>query len=123
METSSHLLLHCDFFGTVWFFILRWLGIYTVMPYDVISHFTQFSFIGGAAKSKRYILQVIWYATVWEIWKERNNRVFSEKQWSIQQMVDKIKSVTFMWLKGKYVHLPFNYHSWWLSPFTILGIG
>jgi len=64
IETSSHLLLHCDFFGTVWFFILRWLGFYSVMPYDLISHFTQFSFIDGVAKSKRYILQVIWYATV-----------------------------------------------------------
>jgi len=39
METSSHLLLHCDIFGSVWYFILRWLGIYSVMPYDVSSHF------------------------------------------------------------------------------------
>jgi len=32
METSSHLLLHCDMFGSVWYFILRWLGIYFVLP-------------------------------------------------------------------------------------------
>jgi len=57
-------------FGSAWYFILRWLGIYSVMPSDVTSHFIQFSFLGGAAKSKRSILQVIWYATMWEIWKE-----------------------------------------------------
>jgi hypothetical protein len=68
------------FFGAVWYFILRWLGIYSVMPYDISGHFNQFSFIGGAAKSKRSILQVIWFATVWEIWKERNNRVFNDKK-------------------------------------------
>jgi len=51
------------------------------------------------------------------------NRVFNEKKCSIQQVVDKIKSTTFMWLKGKYINLPLNYHGWWLSPFTILGIG
>jgi len=29
---------------------------------------------------------------------------------AIQQVVVKIKSLTFMWLKGKYVNLPLNYH-------------
>ena len=96
METSSHLLLHCDMFGSGWYFILRWLGIYFVLPSDVISHFIQFSFLCGAAKSKRSILQVIWYATMWEIWKERNNRVFNNKICSIQLVVDKIKSLNFM---------------------------
>jgi len=55
METSSHLFLHCDFFGSVWNFILRWLGVFSVMSYDVPSHFNQFSFIGGAAKSKQNV--------------------------------------------------------------------
>jgi len=91
--------------------------------FDVISHFIQFSFLCGAAKSKRSILQVIWYATMWEIWKERNNRVFNNKKCSIQLVVDKIKSLNFMWLKGKYTNLPLNYHGWCLSPFIILGIG
>ena len=92
------LVITLSFFGVVWYFIRRWLGIYSVMPYDISSHFNQFSFIGGAAKSKRSILQVIWFAT-WKIWKEGNNRVFSDNKCSIQQVVDKIKSLTFMWLK------------------------
>jgi len=54
------------------------------LSYDVSSHFNQFSFIGSAAKSKQHILQAIWFATVWEIWKERNNRAFNEKKGSIQ---------------------------------------
>jgi len=94
-----------------------------VLPCDASSHFYQLSFIGGATKSRRSILQVIWYATVWEIWKERNNRVFNDKHCSIPQVVDKIKSLTFLWLKGKLVSLSLNYHGWWLSLFTILGIG
>jgi hypothetical protein len=123
VETSSHLLLHCNFFGTVWNYIFRWIGVSSVLPLDVSSHFHQFSLLGGVARSRRLILQVIWFATVWEIWKERNNRVFTNKNCSILQVVDKIKCLTFMWLKGKYVTLPSNYHGWWLSPFTILGIG
>jgi hypothetical protein len=34
-----------------------------------------------------------WFATVWEIWKERNNRLFTYKSCSVLQMVD-----NFTWL-------------------------
>ena len=123
VEISSHLIIHCDLFGTIWNHIFRWIGVSSVLPSDVISLFNQFNFIGGAVKSRRVLLQVIWFAKVWEIWKERNNRVFNDKNSSIPQVVDKIKSLTFMWLKEKYVSLPANYHGWWLSPFALLGIG
>jgi hypothetical protein len=63
METSSHLFLHCHFFGSVWICILRWLGIISVMHSDVSSHFNHFGFLGGVAKSKQHILQAIWFAT------------------------------------------------------------
>lgn len=71
METSSHLLLHCDIFGSVWNYILRWLGVSIVMPYDATSHFYQFSFIGEVTKSRRSMLQVIWFATVWEMERKK----------------------------------------------------
>jgi len=67
MKTSSHLFLHCTIFGSVWYHILRWLGLAAVLPCDATSHFYQFGFIGGVAKTWRSILQVIWFATVWEI--------------------------------------------------------
>ena len=47
---------------------------------------------------------------------------FKDKECQFVQVVDKIKSFTFRWLKAKYATLPFNFHGWWLSPFTILGI-
>lgn len=122
-ETSSQLLFHCKFFGLVWNYILRWLGVFTALPYEASSHFYQFSYLGGVAKSSRSLLQVIWFAMVWEIWKERNNQIFNVKNCSVQQVVDKIKALSFMWLKEKLVSLSLNYHGWWHSPFTILGIG
>ena len=123
VETSSHLFLHYTLFASVWNHIYQWIGVSAFMPADVADHFIQFSYIGGAAKTRCSILQVIWFATTWEIWKERNNKIFNAKESSIMQVVDKIKSVTFRWLKVKCISLPFNYHDWWLSPFTILGIG
>jgi len=123
VETSSHLFLHCNLFGSVWNHIYRWVGVSAVMPANVADHFIQFSHIGGVAKTRRSILQVIWFAATWELWKERNNIIFNTIESPISQVVDKIKAVTFRWLKVKLVTLPFNYYGWWLSSFTILGIG
>jgi len=123
IETSTHLFFHCNLFSSVWNHIFLWLGVVTAMPHDVTGHFNHFSHLGGFSKSRHSITQVIWYATVWEIWKERNNRIFNAKASSILQVVDRIKLLTFQWLKVKFATLPFNYHGWWLSSFTLLGIG
>jgi len=122
MESSNHLFLQCNFFGFVWHLIYRWLGFSAAVPFYVPDYFNQLSYSGGIAKVRRSILQVIWFAMVWKIWKERNNRLFNVKECSVIQVVDKIKSLAFTWLKAKFTSLPFNYHVWWFSPFTILGI-
>jgi len=123
LESSNHLFLHCNVFGSIWHLIYRWLDISAAVLFHVPDHFNQFSYNGGISKDRRSILHVIWFAIVWEIWKERNNRLFNVKECSVIQVVDKIKSLTFAWLKAKFASLPFNYHGWWLSLFTILGIG
>ena len=121
-ETSTHLFLNCNHFSSVWNQIIQWLGVSTVLPSDVVGHLNHFRFLGGAAKSRRSILQVIWYSTVLEIWKERNNKIFNAKESTIMQVVDMIKSLTYKWLKVKFATLPFNYHGWWLNLFILLGI-
>jgi len=122
VESSAHLFLHCNVSGSVWHLIYGWLGISAAAPQFLPDHFIHFSFLGGSGKVCQSILQVIWFATIWKIWKERNNRLFTDKTCSIPQVVDKIKSLTFMWLKARFATLPFNLHGCWLSPFTILGI-
>jgi hypothetical protein len=64
VESSYHLFLHCNIFGSVWHFIYRWIGLSAVVPRYVPDHFNLFSFGGGSAKVRHSILQVIWFATV-----------------------------------------------------------
>ena len=122
-ESSHHLFLHCNVFGSVWHCIYKWIGVVAVTPYKVPDHFNQFSYSGNVSKVRSSIIQVIWFASAWEIWKERNNRIFTDKECSVIQVVDKITFLDFRWLKGKFPTLPLNYHGWWLKPFTMLGIG
>lgn len=68
------------FFGSVWNLILRWIGLSTVAPFLPSEHFTQFNFGGGGPQMRQSLLNVIWFATVWELWKERNNMIFKCKE-------------------------------------------
>lgn len=61
--------------------------------------FNQFSVSGGITKRRRSITQVIWFAIVWEIWKERNNKLYNDKESSIGPVLDRIKALAFRWLK------------------------
>ena len=123
LEDVNHLFLHCSFFGSVWNFILRWVGLSSAAPFSPPDHFTQFRLGGGGPQMRQYLLTVIWFATVWELWKERNNMIFKFKECSILRLVDKIKLLSLSWLRMKYVHLSFNYHGWWLNPLVMMDYG
>jgi len=101
---------------------LHWVGISMVAPFDVVDHFTQFLLSGGGSQVLNTLLKTIWFATIWEIWKEKNNRIFKDKECSIMHVIDKIKSLSFSWLKEKFVQFSLNYHGWWLSPLAMIGI-
>jgi len=108
METANHLFLHCSFFGSVWNCILYWVCLSMVAPFDVSDHYYQFFFCGSGYQVRNNFLNIIWLATIWEIWKERNNRIFKDKDYSIMRIVDKIKSLSFSWLKEKFVLFSLN---------------
>ena len=87
VETSAHLFLHCNNFGSGWYHIYCWIGISSAVPFHVSDHFMQFGAVGGVSKGRQSILQVISFATVWKIWKERNNMLFNGTKCSIVQVV------------------------------------
>lgn len=37
---------------------------------------------------------LIWHATIWSIWKERNARIFNNQMKEVEELVDEIKAVS-----------------------------
>lgn len=67
--------------------IIWWLGVFflnlqrsRIAFYD---HFVQLTYSAGSLKAKRSLLQLIWFACVWVLWSETNNRLFNQKEKSI----------------------------------------
>jgi hypothetical protein len=44
---------------------------------------------------------IVWFTTVWVIWKERNNRIFQQTVSTPFPLLEKVKLNSFLWLKAK----------------------
>ncbi|MFS8006822.1 hypothetical protein Hanom_Chr14g01253641 [Helianthus anomalus] len=54
--------------------------------------------IKGSACRKR-VIEVIFDATLWHIWKARNSVIFEGNQFNAGKVVEDIKEDSFMWIK------------------------
>ncbi|GAU31515.1 hypothetical protein TSUD_332900 [Trifolium subterraneum] len=122
METAQHLFISCSTFGSLWSSVRSWIGFSSVDPHSLTDHFLQFTFSSGGLSVRRSFLQLIWLVCVWVIWNERNQRLFRNSEQTLPRLLDKVKLYSYWWLKTTNMNLVSNYHSWWTSPFTCLGM-
>ena len=109
-ESVDHLFINCDIFGSIWYLVGKWLGIDFVSFGVIRDHYALFSHMAGLPQLTHSLLKVIWLAYVWELWKERNNRVFKNAATDPYTILDKIKLNSFLWLKTNQASITFCYH-------------
>ena len=120
-ETTNHLFLDCNIFSSLWYQVWQWLGISLMMPSDLRHHYYHFTNMAGPPRVTHLFLRIIWFASVWVLWKERNNRVFQYAVYSSTGMLEKVKLYSFLWLKVKYATFNYSYHDWWKHPIHCMG--
>jgi len=54
-----------------------------VDPHNIIDNFIQFSHSAGGSRARRNCVQLLWFASVWIFWIEKNSRLFKLKERSI----------------------------------------
>lgn len=77
-ETANHIFLGCVTFGRVWPLVWQWLQLSLVIPCVLRDHFFQFSHMVAMPRSSHSFFKIIWLASAWVIWKERNNWIFQQ---------------------------------------------
>jgi len=122
LESTTHLFLHCDTFSELWSSVRFWLGIYSVPSGELRHHFTQFTKMTGMPRSSHLFLTIIWFATVWVIWKEQNNCVIQNATTTTYLLLEKVKLNSFLWLKSKQAALVYSYTNWWKHPLLCMGL-
>jgi hypothetical protein len=76
VENSNHLFLHCPSAMLVWLEVFNWIGVPLIIPPSIASLFELFSGVAKNAKIRKGFL-MIWHATLWSIWKARNNAILA----------------------------------------------
>jgi len=94
-ETATHHFLDCDMFGSLWSHVWLWLGISLVPSGDVHQHFIQFINMVGLPRSTHMFFKIIWFTSVWVIWKEMNDRAFNNKASISSILIEKVKLTSF----------------------------
>ncbi|MCI26684.1 heat-shock protein, partial [Trifolium medium] len=94
-ESTHHLFIFCSTFGSIWDLVRSWIDISSTGFTSIRDHFVQFTLSAGGSRARRSFLQLIWLASVWVVWTERNHRLFRGSASTPHQMLDKIKLFSY----------------------------
>jgi hypothetical protein len=100
IETTDHLFVSCRFTTRIWELILQCLGLEGIHPrqWRGLSITDWWSLMADSAFPQRKALASLSLLMVWEIWNERNARMFYSKKSFTFVLVDKIKAESRLWV-------------------------
>jgi hypothetical protein len=111
LESAAHLFLHCDFAFSIWWDVFRWLGISVVLPASLPILFEYFIGLARSKKARKgYML--VWHTTLWQIWRSRNDVIFSNKVTTVEECVEGIKVLSWKWSAQKLKIASCLYYEW-----------
>jgi hypothetical protein len=99
-ETNNHLFVHCRFTIRVWELLKDWIGMHAIHPRQWQGLHIQdwWSSMAERPSPLRKGLASLILLVVWELWQERNVRIFHHKLAPTFVIVDRIKSEARLWV-------------------------
>ena len=78
-ETGNHLFIHCSFSKKVWDFLTQDLGHSWCVPFNLLDFFCQWHGLFNMSVLQEKSSSILPHFC-WSIWKERNNRIFRDRE-------------------------------------------
>jgi hypothetical protein len=104
LETTSHLFTECQYSLAIWEKAGHWLRVDGLLPGNwVDSHELSAWFVGlgnCGQRSKRDGLRSMVMLIVWEIWKERNRRIFNNAARPTDLLISAIQDEARTWIRA-----------------------
>lgn len=72
-------------------------------------------------KELKRVFRIIWHATIWAIWKARNDIIFKNGVLEVEDVVDDIKRLSWKWSLSRLKIQPCMYYEWLWDPRWCLG--
>jgi len=114
-EVSDHLFLNCVTATAVWTKLLSWLGFTYHPPPDLFYHWKWRDELSRNKKIRK-AYQIIWHAAIWTIWRIRNDFIFNNSPFGIDEMVEDIEVLVCRWVLSR-LNLPVClFYEWMWNP-------
>jgi hypothetical protein len=105
MESADHLFVHCRFTLRLWNKAKEWLGLLALRTNNWADLFFPEWWNISTSGHGRKGLATLYMLIIWEIWNERNDRVFKNKQAPLQIIFDRVKKEARLWVLAGAKHL------------------
>jgi len=119
-ETSLHLLLHCDFASSVWLQIMVWFECFFHIPPNLFVHWECWGGLERNSKIKKG-RWLVWLATLWLLWKVRNDSIFNQKIYKVEEVVEEIKVLSWRWILSRTKFPVCLFYEWCWDPIWCLN--
>ncbi|KAL5569671.1 hypothetical protein UlMin_026246, partial [Ulmus minor] len=96
-ETADHLLLHCMTARYLWLKVLGEAGLYWVAPTSVKGLMLDRTLGFGRNKMAQTLWNCMVFSLLWNIWMERNSRIFEDKESVLEDIYEKAKFSALLW--------------------------
>ncbi|XP_022024154.1 uncharacterized protein LOC110924459 [Helianthus annuus] len=94
-ESAEHILLRCNLAARVWEAVKDWTKTQSVNINGSIGELLQSILEGQRSRHRRKMLHAIAIQSMWILWKNRNEKVFTGKLRSAQMIIGDIKDTSF----------------------------
>ena len=108
METSLHLISECRYTRRIWGRIATWVALPDLSPPNWKPSSNTLDWwinVTTIPATPRKAVRTLVMLVIWEIWKERNMRIFQHKESSALSLLAKIKNEAAAWAQAGATHL------------------
>lgn len=98
LGTMEHLLVGCPMITEVWNVCYGWINLSVVPSRSIGDHFRQHNLV-GANRIRQIRLKFFWCAVVWMIWKTRNDIIFNNYEFHLQNLLQGVLFHSWSWIK------------------------
>jgi hypothetical protein len=100
MDTANHLFIHCRFSTRLWEKVAEWFHNSVIQPGDWVGLSIELwwrNMTNSQIPNCKAISSLALLVT-WELWNERNVRVFNNKHATVAVILEKIKNEARLWV-------------------------
>lgn len=106
-ESPEHLLLHCSVASQIWLWWIELWQISWVFPFSLKDAFSQWCWPKKSPFFKK-VWSAVFFIILWTLWKERNQRIFTNQSSSIKIMKEMVLLRLGWWISGWKENFPYN---------------